>query len=46
MGRNKKHQAILPLRGKIINVEKTRLVDVLKNEEIASIFMCLGTKDW
>lgn len=43
LGRNKKHQAILPLRGKVINVEKTRLVDVLKNEEIASIFTCLGT---
>ncbi|RJS87796.1 DNA topoisomerase IV subunit B, partial [Ureaplasma urealyticum] len=38
LGRNKKYQAILPLRGKVLNVLKARLVDVLKNEEIASIF--------
>ncbi|QDI63850.1 DNA topoisomerase IV subunit B [Ureaplasma urealyticum] len=43
LGRNKKYQAILPLRGKVLNVLKARLVDVLKNEEIASIFTCLGT---
>ncbi|QMT98265.1 DNA topoisomerase IV subunit B [Mycoplasma tullyi] len=41
-GRDKKFQAILPLRGKVVNVEKSRLQDLLKNEEILSIISCLG----
>ena len=41
-GRDRKFQAILPLRGKVINVEKTKLSDLLKNEEILSIISCLG----
>ncbi|MCV3743272.1 type IIA DNA topoisomerase subunit B [Ureaplasma sp. ES3154-GEN] len=43
LGRNKKYQAILPLRGKVINVLKSNVSNVLKNEEIASIFRALGT---
>ncbi|MCV3728520.1 type IIA DNA topoisomerase subunit B [Ureaplasma miroungigenitalium] len=43
LGRNKKHQAILPLRGKVINVLKSNITNVIKNEEIASIFRALGT---
>ncbi|WP_033159776.1 DNA topoisomerase IV subunit B [Mycoplasmoides alvi] len=42
-GRDRKYQAILPLRGKVINVEKTKLSELLKNEEILSIISCLGT---
>src|SRR5699024_10385300 len=36
-GRDRKFQAILPLRGKVINTEKAKLEDVLKNEEISTI---------
>ncbi|MEG0798866.1 MAG: DNA topoisomerase IV subunit B [Bacilli bacterium] len=36
-GRDKKHQAILPLRGKIINCEKSSVVELFKNEEINTI---------
>ena len=43
LGRDKKYQAILPLKGKVINVEKANVLDVLKNEEIGTIITCLGT---
>lgn len=41
--RDKEFQAILPLRGKIINVEKARLIKVLKNNEIGAIITATGT---
>jgi DNA gyrase subunit B len=41
-GRDSNTQAILPLRGKILNVEKAQLVKMLDNEEIAAIFKAIG----
>ena len=41
-GRDRKFQAILPLRGKVINTEKARLEEILKNEEINTIIHTIG----
>lgn len=41
-GRDRKYQAILPLRGKVLNTEKAKLDDVLKNEELNTIIYTVG----
>jgi len=41
-GRDRKFQAILPLRGKVLNTEKAKLDDVMKNEEISTMIYTIG----
>lgn len=41
-GRDRKFQAVLPLRGKVINTEKAKIQDIFKNEEISTIIHTIG----
>ena len=41
-GRDRRFQAVLPLRGKVINTEKAKLADIFKNEEINTIIHTIG----
>lgn len=41
-GRDRKFQAILPLRGKVINTERAKMTDIFKNEEISTIIHTIG----
>ena len=41
-GRDRKFQAILPLRGKVVNTEKAKISDIFKNEEIGTIIYTIG----
>ncbi|MGP4075206.1 DNA topoisomerase IV subunit B [Halobacillus sp. K22] len=41
-GRDRKFQAVLPLRGKVINTEKAKIADIFKNEEISTIIHTIG----
>ena len=42
LGRDRRYQAILPLRGKVINTEKASMTDILKNEEINTMIYTIG----
>lgn len=41
-GRDRKFQAVLPLRGKVINTQKARLEEIMKNEEISTLIYAIG----
>ena len=41
-GRDRRYQAILPLRGKVLNTEKTKMEDIFKNEEINTMIYTIG----
>ncbi|GLB46854.1 DNA topoisomerase 4 subunit B [Philodulcilactobacillus myokoensis] len=41
-GRDRRHQAILPLRGKVLNTERANLSDIMKNEEISTMIYTVG----
>lgn len=43
-GRDRKFQAILPLRGKVLNTEKAKLQDIVKNEEINTMIYTIGAR--